>query len=130
MSVCFAYRQNFLETKLKRFNSIKKNDDFRKVYKKGRSKSDGLLVMYVLNKDDTNNEEKISRIGISISKKVGNSVVRHRLTRLVRECFRLNKEDFKYDADIVVIVRKGAAESDFHEIEKSFLGLCKRQGLL
>ena len=107
------------------FPKLGKNPEFQKVYQSGRSKANRYLVMYVL-KD----QEGMTRYGFSVSKKVGNSVVRHRLTRLVRECFRLNKEDFKYDADIVVIVRKGAAQSDFHEIEKSFLGLCKRQGLL
>ena len=54
--------------------SLKKNSDFRTVYNKGTSHADRLLVLYVLE----NNLEK-NRLGISVSKKVGNSVVRHHL---------------------------------------------------
>ena len=65
---------------MRNFNSIKKNSDFQNVYKHGKSYANRQLVMYV-----KQNNEKNSRIGISVSKKVGNSVVRHRLVRLVRE---------------------------------------------
>ena len=81
---------------MKRFNSIKKNGDFQKVYRTGRSFADKLLVMYVL---DTGRAD--SRIGISVSKKVGNSVVRHHITRLIRESFRLNKDIVRDGLDIV-----------------------------
>ena len=60
--------------------SLKKNKDFQIVYRNGRSCANRLLVMYV----HPNGREK-NRIGISVSKKVGNSVVRHRLTRLIRD---------------------------------------------
>ena len=72
---------------MKRFHSIKKNSDFQKVYKNGISYANKYLVMYVLDAD-----EEDTRIGISVSRKVGNSVVRHRFVRLVRESFRLNKD--------------------------------------
>ena len=66
--------------------SLKKNSDFRKVYRKGKSKADHYLVLYALpNGTDRN------RLGISVSKKVGNSVVRHHLTRLIREIYRLHE---------------------------------------
>ena len=68
---------------MKRFNSIKKNSEFQKVYKTGKSYANKLLVMYVKRVDDG----KEPRIGISVSKKVGNSVVRHHVTRLVRESY-------------------------------------------
>ena len=70
--------------------SLKKNTDFRRVYNKGSSHSNNLLVMYVL----PNNKEE-NRLGISVSKKVGNSVVRHRVARLVRESYRLNENNFQ-----------------------------------
>lgn len=60
--------------------SLKKNQDFRNVYENGKSYADKYLVMYVLE-----NNKNINRLGISASKKVGNSVVRHRFARLVRE---------------------------------------------
>ena len=69
--------------------SLKKNTDFQKVYRQGTSAANKYLVMYVLE----NHLEK-NRIGISVSKKVGNSVVRHHLCRLVREAYRLKEESF------------------------------------
>ena len=60
--------------------SLKKNEQFRFVYKNGRSYANKYFIMYV----KENGLDK-NRIGISVSKKVGNSVVRHRITRLVRD---------------------------------------------
>ena len=64
-----------------------------------------------------------NRIGISVSKKVGNSVVRHRITRLIRESYRLNERKFDRGIDAVVIARPGAKERSFFEIESALLHL-------
>ena len=79
--------------------SLKKNEQFQFVYKNGKSYANKYLIMYV----KKNGLEK-NRIGISVNKKVGNSVVRHRLTRLVRESYRLNEEAFLEGYDIVVVL--------------------------
>ena len=105
--------------KMKYSESLKKNEDFQKVYKNKRSYADKYLVMYVLE----NGIDNRNRLGISVSKKVGNSVVRHHLTRLVRECYRLHEEMFISGIDIVVVVRVSGKDIDFHEVEKSFLKL-------
>ena len=70
--------------------SLKKNKDFQKVYQQGKSYANKYLIMYALQNARTRN-----RLGISVSKKVGNSVVRHRMTRLVRESYRQNEAKFK-----------------------------------
>lgn len=101
-------------------DSLKKNRDFQNVYKNGISYANKYLVMYVLE-----NNTPYNRIGISVSKKVGNSVVRHRLTRLVRESYRLHEFIFNSGLDIVVIVRNNASSSNFSEIEKALLHLAK-----
>ena len=85
---------------MKRFNSLKKNQDFQTVYRGGKSYANKYLVMYVM---DSGRED--TRIGISASKKVGNSVVRHRFARLVRESFRLNKDILEEGKDIIVVAR-------------------------
>lgn len=100
--------------------SLKKNQDFQTVYKKGKSYSNKLLVMYVLPNNTNRN-----RLGISASKKVGNSVVRHRLARLVRESYRLHENIFNSGLDIVVVARKSAASSSYWEIESAVLHLSK-----
>ena len=75
-------------------------------------------------------ESQDTRIGISASKKVGNSIVRHRLTRLVRESFRLHKNMLETGLDIVVVVRAAAKESDYKTIERAFLHLCGLHNIL
>ena len=110
---------------MKNFNSIKKNSDFQNVYNKGKSYANKQLVMYVLD-----NNMKNSRIGISVSKKVGNSIVRHRITRLIRECYRLNEDKLERNIDIVVVVRIQAKEAGFNEIMKSYLHLCNLHKIL
>ena len=78
--------------------SLKKNEQFRFVYKNGRSYANKYFIMYV----KENGLDK-NRIGISVSKKVGNSVVRHRITRLVRESYRLHESVFNSGLDMVII---------------------------
>lgn len=112
---------------MKRFNSLKKNSEFSEVYNNGKSYANKLLVMYILEKNDQSGKCKI---GISVSKKVGNSVVRHRLVRLVRESYRLNECRFNSSLNIVIVVRNAAKDKTFHEIESAFLHLCKKHNIL
>ena len=105
--------------------SLKKNKDFRNVYENGKSYADKYLVMYVLE-----NNKNINRLGISASKKVGNSVVRHRFARLVRESYRLHENIFNSGLDIVVVARKSAASVGFSEIESALLHLSKLHHIL
>ena len=100
--------------------SLKKKQDFQSVYRNGKSYANRLLVMYVLE----NNLDK-NRLGISVSKKVGNSVVRHHVTRLVRESYRLQENIFNSGLDIVVVARANAASASFREIESALLHLGK-----
>ncbi|MEY8392542.1 ribonuclease P protein component [Lachnospiraceae bacterium 45-W7] len=98
--------------------SLKKNCYFQSVYKNGRSYANRFFVMYVLE-----NNLEINRLGISVSKKVGNSVIRHHITRLVREAYRLQEERFNSGLDIVVIARVSAKNVSYHETEKAILHL-------
>ena len=110
---------------MKYSESLRKNWDFQLVYKKGTSYANRYLVMYVWK-----NQLNINRIGISVSKKVGNSVVRHHLTRLIRESYRLNEEKFSCGYDLVVIVRMNGKNQGFHSIESALLHLGKLHKIL
>ena len=105
--------------------SRKKNSDFQSVYRKGTSKANRYLVMYVLKTGTDRN-----RLGISVSKKVGNSVVRHTLTRLIRESYRLNEDKFLSGYDFVVIARGTAKDQRYAPIESALLHLAKLHGIL
>ena len=110
---------------MKRFESLKKNKDFVTVYNSGKSLANRYLVMYV-----RKNELPYNRIGISVSKKVGNSVVRHRITRLIRESNRLNADMVEIGHDIVVIARPSVKGKGFSEVESAFLHLARLHHIL
>ena len=105
-----------------RFNplaSLKSTEEFARVYRKGRSYGSKLLVLYVL---ESEKGQEAGRLGISISKKVGGSVERHRLRRLLKESFRLRKSEWA-PGDYVIVARKEAAGKSFQEIDACLLYL-------
>lgn len=105
--------------------SLKKNIDFQNVYNNGRSFANKYLVMYILENGTQNN-----RIGISVSKKVGNSVIRHHLTRLIREAYRLHEGMFNSGLDIVVVARVNAKSISYAQVESALLHLGRLQGII
>ncbi len=100
--------------------TLKRNEDFREIYRTGKSFANKYLIMYV-KKNDLNR----NRLGISVSKKVGNSVIRHRITRLIRESYRLSEDSFFRGLDIIVVARVGAKDKNYSEIESALLHLTK-----
>ena len=110
---------------MKYSESLKKNREFQQVYKNGRSAANRLLVMY-----EMENGLGKNRLGVSVSKKVGNSIVRHRLTRLIRESYRLNEEMFPCGRDIVVIARVSAKGKGYRELESALLHLGRLHGMI
>ncbi len=110
---------------MKYTDSLKKNRDFQFIYRNGKSYGNKYLVMYVVRRDGQDN-----RLGISVSKKVGNSVVRHRITRLIRESYRLNETLFVDGLDLIVLARPGAKGRNFFEIESALLHLAGKQHVL
>ena len=98
--------------------SLKKNHQFQSVYRSGKSYANKYLVMYVKENGTGRN-----RVGISVSRKVGNSIVRHRITRLLRESYRLQEVVFNSGLDIVIVARRNAASVGYAEIESALLHL-------
>jgi len=110
---------------VKRFPSIKKNSEYRNIYNTGRSKACGVLVMYVKENGTDHN-----RLGISVSKKVGNSVVRHTFCRKIREIFRINNVNTVQGKDIIVTARSRAGSADYHKLERDYIRLLSDHDLL
>ena len=104
--------------KMKNIDSLKNSREFGAVYRNGNSKANKYLVMYMLP-----NDYKKIRIGISVSKKVGNSIVRHRLARLIRESYRLHRDELTVGYDIVVVARNSAKDKNYQQIESAFMHL-------
>ena len=111
--------------KYQNFETIKKNSEFKSVYQAKHSYANKYIIMYILqNGTDTN------RLGVSVSKKVGNSIVRHRLARLIREAFRLNVTQVAPGYDVVVIARAGLKGKGYKETESAMLHLFKAASYL
>ena len=106
--------------KYKNFETLSKNSDFKKVYNEKRSYANRLLVMYI-----SENGTDTIRLGVSVSKKVGNSIVRHRLARLIRESFRLNCDRIQKGLDVVVIARDSLRDKGYNETESAMKHLFK-----
>lgn len=104
---------------------LRKNAQFSEVYRTHNSFADKYLIMYV-----RNNGESFNRVGVSISKKVGNSVVRHRIKRLVKEAFRNSEHMFNSGLDIVFVARSNAASMSYDETVKSLMGLAASHHIL
>lgn len=106
---------------MKYSESLKKNTDFQEVYRSGRSKANRYLVCYV-----KENGLGINRIGVSVSKKTGNSVIRHRLKRLIKEAWRLSEDKFHIGYDLVFIARVNAKDCAYKDIESAIYDLTKK----
>lgn len=111
---------------MKHTESLKKTPQFRNVYRRGKSIANRYLVLYKYP-----NTQESNRLGISVSKKVGKSVVRSRVTRLIRESYRLREDAIAHPGwDFVVVARTAANGASFEEISNSLDKLLKAQKLL
>lgn len=110
---------------------LKKNNEFRMVYRRGKSLANNLLVLYTYNnRNNKNSDNKFyNKIGVSVSKKVGNSVVRSRSKRLIMESYRLNEASIKKGFDFIFIARNNMKDKSFHEVERAMMNLFKKAGL-
>ncbi|MBM7836390.1 ribonuclease P protein component [Clostridium sardiniense] len=110
---------------------LKKNNEFRMVYRRGKSLANNLLVLYTYNNRNNKNSdnEVYNKVGVSVSKKVGNSVVRSRSKRLIMESYRLNEASIKKGFDFIFIARNNMKDKSFNEVERAMMNLFKKAGL-
>lgn len=104
---------------------IRKNREFRNVYKKGRSISNRYLVLYI-----KKNGKDLSRLGISVSKKVGKAVIRNKVKRRIRESYKLYSNEVAKGYDVIFIARVSSNNQDFKVINNSVVNLLKKAGIM
>jgi ribonuclease P protein component len=104
---------------------LKTTSEFNRVYRMGRSIANKFLVLYYLPNENNN-----IRVGLSISKKVGKSVVRNRIRRLIKENIRLNVQNIKEGYDIIIIARVMSSKCSYEDINWALNNLFKRAKIL
>ena len=105
--------------------TVKENYEFRRIYRKGKSAVSPQLVIYC-----QRNRRGHSRLGVSVSTKLGCSVVRNRVRRRIREIYRLNKAKMLPGYDLIVVARVRAVETDYQKLDRTYLRLLEQLDLL
>lgn len=106
-------------------SSLKLNHIFRRLYRKGSSAANRYLVLYYRRNGSNEN-----RIGLTVGAKLGCAVRRNRMRRRLREIYRLHESRFRTGWDIVVVARSRAVTAEYAELEKAYLSLAGKLGLL
>jgi len=109
---------------MKKNNVIKKNKNFKKVYKYGKSYADRNLVFFILD-----NKNKETRFGITTAKKINKAVTRNKIRRRLKEIVRNNINNVKKGYDVVVMSRVRGKDCSYKELENSFIILAKKTDL-
>lgn len=109
--------------------SLKKNSHFQRVYNNGRSKASKYLVVYWL---ANKKQYSVNRYGITISKKIGNAVVRNKIKRRIKEILRKWDDNnyIKSGFDIVIITRKPVIDLSYHQIKEDLKRLLYKSSLI
>ncbi len=99
---------------------VKKEKDFDAIFKEGKSVANRKFVIYRLE-----NQQQHFRVGLSVSKKLGNAVTRNQIKRRIRHVLIENSNQIVDNVDFVVIARKGVETLEYAEIEKNLLHVLK-----
>ncbi len=105
---------------------IKQGRDFLRVRQAGERAVKGCLIANWLRLP----AEARPRLGVVVSKKVGNSVVRSRVKRLLRESYRQHQHELTQPLDLVLVARPSIAEKDFVSVERDLMATLRQAGLL
>ena len=105
--------------------SLKGNASFRRLYHRGTSMANRLLVVYCCR-----NRTQKNRVGLTVSAKLGHAVVRNRCRRRLREVYRLEKPQLKTGYDIILVARSRTATAPWPELQKQFRRLCRKVDLM
>ena len=115
----FEFPLKGMSASFRKYERLKHNNDFKRVYEQGKKIMSSSFVLYV----DSDSKRQYRRLGIIASKKVGNAVKRNRCKRLVRELFRKNKEKFPPGSDVIVVVRRDMVGKQYAELEEELYSI-------
>ena len=104
--------------------TVKENYEFRRIYRRGKTAVSPTLVLYC-----QKNRHGKTRLGVTVSTKLGNAVTRNRIRRRLREIWRLNREKTETGWDMILVARGRAVRADYRRLEGDYLRLVKSVGL-
>ena len=99
---------------------VKNSRDFEKIIKEGKCKKNQRFIIH-----SKQNELEYDKYGISVSKKLGNAVFRNKYKRKIRAIVDNYKKMYVNHEDYIIILRRGAVDKSFQDLEKDFLALMK-----
>ena len=105
---------------MKKSFRVKREKDFKAIFRDGTSFANRKFVVYQLEK-----QQNHFRVGLSVSKKLGNAVTRNQIKRRIRHILLSVRERLADNVDFVVIARKGVEGLDYAEMEKNLLHVLK-----
>jgi ribonuclease P protein component len=106
---------------LRRIERLRRPSEYQRVFRHGKKLVAPMFVLYILS-----GSEPYSRLGMAVSKRVGNAVIRNHVKRLIRELFRQHKTQLQPSCDVVFVARRQAAEASLGEYTQQFLMLLRR----
>ena len=106
---------------LPKSNIIRNKFEFNRVYSKGRSYVNQMMIIHVINSDNVK-----GKVGFAVGKKIGNAVIRNRIKRLMREAYRINQHCINQNVSMILIARKPLVDAKAHLVQKAFMNLCKK----
>ncbi len=103
---------------------LRRGADYRRAFAYGRRKANRLLTLYYLK-----NDQRVSRVGLVLGRRVGNAVQRNKVRRRLQEILRGRWNEIKDGRDLVLVVRKEAKDADFRQLAQAVADLTARAGL-
>lgn len=104
--------------------TVKESGTFRRIYRKGKSAVAPCLVVYC-----QKNKRGQSRLGVTVSTKLGGAVVRNRVRRQIREMYRLHKPEMIPGYDVIVVARSRAVHTPYQKMDRQYASLLEQLSL-
>lgn len=101
--------------------TIKNNYEFRRLYQRGNTAHTALLAVYC-----RKNKSQKSRLGVTVSTKIGKAVHRNKIRRRFREIFRLNEHRFRGGYDVIMVARVKSRYASYARLEADYISLMER----
>ncbi len=107
---------------MKKKYRVKKQTDFKAIFNQRNSTANRQFIVYQLDKEN----QQFFRVGLSVSKKLGNAVVRNHTKRYIRQILTEEKDSISVGKDYVIIARKPCVEMNYTDFKKSLIHVLKK----